>query len=445
MTEAASSEFQKPKEKMSDGELGNVVSAICNNEAKAMTLLAIWKGVGVLDRKGLRSQVLNLQGENPGWRIDGSDLFSYCSQSLSQIGLVAKEFLNPDLSTWGYALTDYGREIGVPLAGLMLDFSERHNIFLNKLFGATSSRSPLSTQVGEEEAEFKKRSPITTLKIIYEIVTSPSLPVRDKDILDAVGERHNSVGRALNRLKELGLIQYEGIKANKRYSSYKFSGNFPEGELPAYKMQKTLTHLIFNVLQASPNQYLTSEDIYNALPEDIKDNWDKESLFSDISSISFYLTKNNYAEVEKFHQGLQSEVSISEGQRVILTELLKITDGVQNKDKKILEKGRRFAEEIAADPQRAAKLMERAKEASPYFNKRSRDETEKDILSSLYLHPEGLTNREILALLKSDRVIGIMYVGQVTHSLGQKGLVRVSKQGNVKRYFPADKLEEKAV
>ena len=94
-------ESPKPKEKLSDERLGDLLSAVGNHEAKAITLILMRNG-NVFDRSNLYGEVLSSQGESKKWRVGWGDPFKYWRHSLAPIGLVAKKTLSKDLSTYGY-------------------------------------------------------------------------------------------------------------------------------------------------------------------------------------------------------------------------------------------------------------------------------------------------------------------------------------------------------
>ncbi len=444
MTEAAQGNFdsalkfpeiQKTKEKLSDERLGNLVSAVGNHEAKAITLILMRDG-NTYNSGNLYNALINSQGEKRGWITNKNLPFTYCSFSLSPIGLVAKEIINPDLSTYGFAITKEGQEMGIPLAGLLLDFSERHNTSLNKLFGSTVSRSPV--QNTQEGIEFKKRSPTNAVKVLYEIVTSPHLPIRETDIARETGITEKYIQVYLERLAESGLIQYKQKKANESYSLYKLSPNTPKEEQPPpFKSQKTLTNLIFNIFKENPDRRLTSANIYNLLPPEIKEKWKKQEWTThSISSILAYLARNKYLDIENFHYGKVSEIDITDDQRTILTELIEIIDKFQNQDREILEKGKKLATQIISNPQRVSNLLRRAKEASGNANRSPVEETVKDIFSILYSHPEGLTNRQIRDTLEQHgKNLVLPRIAHLTHSLEKQDLIKVIKEGSVKKLF----------
>ena len=434
-------EAPKAREKLSDEQMGNLLSAIGNHEAKAITLI-LMRSEAIYDMRSLHREVLNSQGNNKGWIMNKAVPFGYCSQSLAPIGLVAMEIINPDLSTYGYAITKDGKELGIPLAGLLLDFSEKYNVSLHLLFGATISRSKLKTiQTKEGEyIEFKTRAPSTTLKILYELLTSPNLPIRDVDITKGIGSINMSaVNNHLARLSKLSLIQRDTVEIRKPFSRYKLATVIPQGELPIHRNDSTLTKSVFDVLKNCPGQYLTAEDIYNFFPKERKEKWkNKNDLRRHISAVLFFLAKHKYADIERFHQSKQSEINITDEQRIVLTELLEIIDRFQAQDEEILEKGRSLAGEIISNPQKVSNLLKRAKEASGNANQSSLDETQEHILSIIRSKPNGVTNKEIGKLLEKeyDKRLGKGWIMHLTFLLRKQGRIDVKKEGIVNTFFP---------
>lgn len=436
------SEQPKTREKLSDEQMGNLLAAVGNHEAKAITLILMRNG-NIYDRTGLHREVINAQGKNKGWKMDRSGPFQYCSHSLAPIGLVAKETLNSDLSTYGYQITEDGKELGIPLAGLLLDFSERHNISLSELLGSTLSSSSKEKimQTEKEETDFKKRSPSTTLKIFYELLTSSSLPIREADLGKRIGEKNSfNLTSHLIRLSKLGLIEYKAIEVNKPFSSYKLSPNIPEGKLPIDSKRPTLTLLILNILKEHPNKFFTIREVYNFLPQEQKGSSKKKNLLGRISNVLSFLRKHDYANIEKFHLGKQSEINVKEEARIVLTEFLEIMYGFQNQDREILEKGRKLARAIIIDPKRVSNLLRRAKEVSSYANRSSIEETQKHILSIIFSNP-GITNREIQKLLerKLGKKLKIGSVNILSSSFIKQGAIKVVRKGNLGRFYSNNK------
>lgn len=185
-----------PVKELSLEELGNLLSAVGNNEAKAVTLLVMRSGV-IYTRPDLFRTVVETQGSLPGWVFNMSLPFDYCEYSLAPIGFVTKEVLDPNLGTYGYIKTDRGEKLGMPLVGLLLKFSQKypgHALvdFFASTVSSTSKSQEIATVTGET-TEFRKRSPVFNLKIFRGLISAPDLPIREADLMQRIGESHHSI------------------------------------------------------------------------------------------------------------------------------------------------------------------------------------------------------------------------------------------------------------
>lgn len=473
---------QVGREKLTDEQMGNLISAVGNHPAKAITLLVMRDG-NIYPRSDLHRAILFHQGTDMGWKMDRQISFDYCSESLVPIGVVAKETLNSDLSTYGYQITDYGKEVGIPFIGLMLDWAERHNICLQSLWGKTSSSSPsmetiLNDEGGKSEfnppsrkspiirlrdaeqfplrqdfssdeakklnprpldrGSFKKRAPGTTLKILYELVTASDLSLRDVDFADRVKESARMVSSHLKRLAESGLINYQAREANKPFSAYKLAISLPTGELPVYIRYKQLTEAVFAVCQQHPDMYLTREDVYKMLPLEIRERRQSKTLLSYISGILGCLKRNKYVESKHFDHKAQSDIFLTPDQRIILTELLEIIDRFQNQNPEIIARGRRLAKDIITDSSRVSAILRKAKEKSPNANSAPWQETMDHLAYLISSHP-GATNQELQKLLEqAGKKLSRTSVQTLTVILQEGNRVRATKEGSAKKFYPKD-------
>lgn len=438
-----SSESTKPveqtRERLTDEQMGNLISAVGNHEAKAITLLAMRDG-NIYSKSGLHRALLFYQGEKIGWGMSRPIPFSYCLHSLAPIGLVTKETLNPDLSTYGFQITDYGRKAGIPFCGLMLDWAERHDVSLNLLWGQTSSSSHTTQTTDKltgEKLEFRKRAPITTLKILYELLTTPDLPIRRADLGKRLDDRESTILGHLKRLSSAGLIEYQSIEANKPFSAYRLTLSPPAGELQIYPNSKRVPQAILSILQAHPNSYLTYGDINKLLPTQIKAHWTTDN-YAYISAILSNLKKGNYVESKQFSMDLRSEINLNGDQKIILTELLEILCRFQDQEPEIITKGWKLAAEIINHPASVSDILRKVKETSPQVNQTLIPETLYLISYTITSSP-GITNKEIQKLLeKEGKKLGTPQIQHLTAILETNKSVRVNKEGKVKRFFPKD-------
>lgn len=430
------------KERLSDEEMGNLISALGNHEAKAITLCAMTPGI-IYSRSDLYRAIIQAQGQNIGWRIARPGPFKYCEYSLSPIGLVTHEAINPDLSTYGYVKTDYGEKIGVPLAGLLLDFSLRHPDFsLQDFFASTLSASP-SQEI--EEMEYKKRAPGTRLKIFLEILTS-SPPIRTKDIANEVqmGYTSMAIGAHLFTLAENGIISYEAVKAGEPRIYYRLSETPPPSEPEPHNGMVSLTSFVYQLLKKDGNREWFAEAIAEQYRQYLKTNnksFPKEGGFRKrISAVLSHLAKNGYARRRKFSWRKSSEVTLTEEQRRVLLDLVTLLDRFQNQDPAVLELGKRLASGIIANSEKVSLLLAKAKEHSKYTNELPVQETADDILGIISSRP-GSTNRQIQEMLKQkeERKLSKPRVTVITNLLIAEGKIIPTTIRGVRHFTLMDK------
>lgn len=148
-------ELEPKREHLSDEELGNLLAAFGNSEAKAITL-GLMKPEVIYSLSDLYKEVLHSQGDKPGWKTSWGIPFQYCKDSLEPIGLVAREVTTDGgLQRVGYVKTEKGEQLGEELAGYLLSFSLRHQDYslIDILGSTTSARARLQDVNG---AEYKK-------------------------------------------------------------------------------------------------------------------------------------------------------------------------------------------------------------------------------------------------------------------------------------------------
>ncbi len=423
-------ERQSATEKISDEELGNLLAALGNNEAKTLTFLTLSDG-NIATASGLASKISRFQGSLPAWNPHKSTLFTYCESSLTPIGLVAKEFIDDKANAWGYQITDYGRRLGIPLAGLLLDFSREHKEALYHFFGRTQSVTQESElDVGSKTIQVKKRSPRERLRIFWDLLTS-KLPVREVDLGSHLKES-SAIGHHLDDLDRFGIIQYDSIEPNKPIAYFQVLSERPEITPSAVGTHKVLTNVIYDVLKTSPEQWFTREQVRDAIIKEFPDKvtLDQNDFLANISRILTHLVREGYLKRQKFGNFTQSEVSLSEPQRTVLCQLITMLDRFQQGDLELLAFGRQKAAEITNNPGIVSKLMLKAKEASPEANKTPVAITQGSILAIIRNNP-GINTRTVQKKLEEfDQKLTLLRVSKIIASLRKANLVeRIGEKG----------------
>lgn len=406
----------------------NLLSGFGNHEAKALTLLSLDRNV-VLGWGALAKQVIDSQGTVKGWRINRKGPFSYCQQSLEPIGLVAKEEID-STGEWGYRLTDLGEEIGVPLAGLLLDFSNRYGLPLYNLLGSTSS-------------PHERRGPQTRYEI-FRVILSSRLPIRATDVfhdLQPQGERKSIHLRTLAANGLIGFVSAED--KNRPVTSFTLNLEGQEIAPPPFidshgGAYTRLTAEVAEIFRNSPYMSLTHEAIVESLAKSGRHITSIKDAKNMTSRVANHLAKVGFLEKSRFGRDVQSMITLSDEQRIILEDFISIIEGVQNQDEEVLARGRRLAREIQQTPQLFSDLMKRADESSPHTRKPKKHKLKSDIVEFVRTHPD-CTNNEVRKYLNS---IGIPLshhnVTSLTASLTKSGDIKTELEGRTFRFTTLD-------
>lgn len=426
-------EVRATERKMSDEEVSNLLAAFGNHEAKALTLL-LMRPHTIYSRSDIHRQVMEVQGENPAWRMNWAGPFAYCTNSLAPIGLVTREVIDRSIGTFGYEKTEYGERVGDPLAALLLDYSLKHDFSLYQIFGPTMTSGPKSSdiEIKGEKTEFKNRSPLRRLKILRALLSMP-LPTREADILGVANANQGIISNHLQELSRAGIITLETVIERQSFSLYRLSPNKPEGRPEKYQTYPTLTQKVYDVIVSDPNKSWTIEEIFEKLR---KLGTTKKYVDVVISRIAQHLIEKGYLERGIFKGNLKTQINLEDRVRLQLIDLTELIDAFQNQDPEVLERGMTLIQKFRAGHMEIEirRLMQKAKDNSPAINKRPPEETGLFILSIIQ-DGSPKTIREIQDLLERqyDRKLNTGSIWGLLHKLKDKGLV-VPEKGKVVRW-----------
>ena len=393
MTERSQEVLGQP-ERLSDEVVGNLLSGVGNHEAKAILLVAMQTGQ-VYSRPDSFTLITAAQGPNPGWVMDSKGPFGYFQNSLDPVSLVAMEIIDSSLKTYGYLRTEHGETLGVPLCGLLLDFSIRHsNYSLQDLLGGTNSanaRTSTITMAGEE-AEYKLRSPINRFKIFKQLIKAPRLPLRVEDLQDA---GLSQVTDHLRTLSKAGIINYESTRHGQSLIFLSLASDRSSDDPSPYHDRTQMTQAVYRLLLSKGDKVWTIQELVDELVKTYH-----KGNYNGVSAICTHLRKNGYLKAQKFTREQASEIGLDDEQRQLLTDFVNIVDIFQNQNLEVLERGRRLASQILANPVHVSILMRKAKEHSTQTNKRPLTLTLSNIYNIIEIKP-SITTIDILEMLST--------------------------------------------
>lgn len=383
-------ETQPHQERMSNEELGNFLAAVGNGEHKALLLIAMSLPPNALfTGYDMKQAIAHVQGlpanakPKTGWIESPTALVNHCATSFSQIGLVSQELKDPTNNVLGYKVTDKGLHEGVALAGLLLDYSERHDIPLREIFSDTSSHG--KEREAEGEFQFKNRAPLNRVKILRTLLELPQ-PIRVADVTyQMIGINRKDIGEHCNDLCENGLIDVEHIAREGPTVEYRASSF--GGEIVPHPKFKKLTGEVIALLRQNPNAMWTASSVVDQLVKENPEKASQTALLESVRKVLGTLRREGAVESPNFSREEQSRILLSDGQRSLITELLQILSEFQNRSPELLEQGRRLALDFVNSPQKALSAMQRAKEASSHAEPVSVAEVEKAIIAIIDTSP----------------------------------------------------------
>lgn len=419
---------EKAAIKLSDEETGRYLGAVGNHEAKALTIVLMHPR-RVYRPRELQQTLLELQGDKISWEIHNKTVYLYFINSFLPAEFVSISYERNQNRFFAFELTEYGRKLGVPLAGHLLDFSLRHKDHaLQDFLGATNSSG-------------EKHAPTTRLQILRELAGARGRKLREADIAKALGEEYGYIGTHLRSLNNHSVLTYEVPSPGEPISLYRFLPDTPKDDPKPYPREtwrmKEVTEIILDICRDRPHEFLTIQDVGRVFFERYPDSRKMNPLpfYYLVSAVLSYLSEQGYLTREKFHLDKHSEISTSEKQQEAIEDFVDLIDHFQSQESGFLKDGIEKGRELVRDPEKVSFLMRKAHEASPSANKRSQEESKEEILALLGDNRD-MTNREIYETLREKGGhLGINRVQYYTRTLLEEGRIqKEEKNGGVYRF-----------
>lgn len=344
---------------LSDEVLGNLLAAAGNHEVKAILFSLMRPGQsysGVELQDALRAA----QTAPPAW-VPGSTIAAgYCRETFEPLGVVAPAALGGDLVTTGYAVTPLGEELGKPLAGALLQFSETHACSLIDLFGTTAAAGGTLRESATPGVQpYRQRAPIARLRIFRTLVATDQ-PLREADLVQPVQTDHVGVGRHLKRLAKHGIVEFESA-APASFVRYRRHPHPPAVPPLQYRHETTLTRDVLDaVRRLEAAEPFTRDEVLGALGGATEG---RKSRTGTVTCILRKLVTDGYLISEGFQAERRSRVRLADERREMISELVELMERFQRLDRATLRSGRRHGQQILADPTRVTRLVQVARDA----------------------------------------------------------------------------------
>lgn len=411
-----------------ENEIGNLLASVGNHEAKGVFLVAMDPHT-IYDRPSAHRLFIDVQRPYVSWRMNVSGSFQYLQHSLEPIGLVAKEVLNPDLSSYGYIKTEYGQNVGDPFVGALISFLERHeDVSLRQLFGSTASSffKRDNSSVSEDVLRDKVRSPLNRFRIFWELLTQ-KLPIKTHELALSLGVIPSLINKHLSMLGRDDVIAYDAVESEAPVSFFRLSPERPANTPRAHRTSIKLTEEVYDFMLRHPGELIDIQQITSSVVKG--DN----KKMATISGVLGGLVKQGYLEKGKFGYDVKSEIDLTDNQRLILTDLLTTIGQFQQMNPDGMRRNSEYARNFITDPQRVASLLLRAKNRSPYALERGA--ITGTVLGVLAKYPD-ITIVQLLEYLKDEHNMVLSKDGtrNILISLARNGNVESTKEKRMHRW-----------
>jgi len=417
-------------------DAARLVATVANNEAKALTFaaMALKDGRGQLSSWEIYQLFVGMQGEqDPAWADIGHGVpGQYTRDTFVPVGAVAKNTIETNRGfSDRYEVTKYGDRMGLAVVGMMLDLSLEHpETSLYELFGATSSKS-------KEE----RRSPQTRLEILDVLIDlSSDETLSIAQLSRKIGYPAANLVEPVRELERVGLVDAQKFVPGESDKEVLVSHPDKFKHLPFRPDQGPLPSIVHQqltrLLSETPDASVNIEDLIRAVEKALPPA-EKRDIRERVHSAVEYWQRSGAVESRSiFSHEQRSFLRINPDKRELANDLLIPIRGIMEGDQRYLDWGRQRAKEILGDASTVNKLLERARETSPYKARESQEEFQARVMA--ILSSGETTADQIFEKIEAEgKPTSIASVRRILRSLAQDGRVAYREVGGKKHYRPS--------
>ncbi|MGQ0845279.1 MAG: hypothetical protein ACT4QF_14220 [Sporichthyaceae bacterium] len=406
--------------------LGDVLAAIGNHEAKALTFLAMREDVayGVT---AIYRRFLEIQGPRPAWIGVVTMAQKYVVYSFAPIGLVARQrneggFLrhvrhDPDGSARA-------------LAGFLLAYTEKHPAALTHVFGSTATNA---------FATSADRPPIRRLRLLR-VLAALGPDLHTSELAEFAEVNEVTTGQALAAFDRAGLLTYRSGATYDMRTVFRVGEPVVFARIGNTAMRDAVAGYLNARLHAAggPVQIDRQEIEDHLLAAD--ERWrGRAALRDQVQKVMKALVERGQVEAVNAHYGAtHSQLAMTGEQQAFLIGLVEGIDAIAAGDPQAIAAGRATAEALLDDPDRVCALVRRAFAASKLAsNPLSEGRKRREVQAAVERRP-GATSAELLADLGANYSKALL--AGALGLLVRDGLVHgvVQPDGPYKRWYPTD-------
>lgn len=411
-------------ETLQDEEFFRLLNAAGNHEAKLLTLGVIATHDQWFSQKMIRTEMDSRQGPEPAWPQSISNAFNYCVNSLEPIGAVVKGVTAGRIGQVdAYRATGFGRDYGLPIAGLFLQWSlDNADISLQQIFGTTSTTGAV-------------RAPQLRYKVYESILTSPHAHTSVTDIyrdIEDAGLHERTLYQAIETLDGQGIVD---ARSKIRTHNPKIRINDPNyrGLKHEFSELTPATQALYRSLQAFYAQGLTEIQLQDLCDHSIATNPTADPAeIRYVANHTALNTDRHFPGVENIDEELidfkkLTDIKLSEKFKKPISDLIAQVGSI-DEDRQLYA---RTAEDIVRDPSKFRSLMAKARRFSNSAHSHEdgwREALQNEVVRVVSAIGE-VTVSEVCGLMENnDKPLVARTVRNTLDALVEQGVLKVEKK-----------------
>ena len=385
-------------DRLSDLSFGRLLSGVSTSEVKA-NLIRLIPAYAISDHD-LQVAFTRSQARPLGWKTKKNHLVNHIRGSLVPHDIALE---HEDLGDPSFAITAFGSEKAVPLAGLLLDFASSDRLSLRNYFGFSSPDS--------------NGGPFIRYGILKEIINGK--PFRNEQEL--AESLHVSVYAIDYHLPDLGsqnVIIYRGRLSEELYSDFSWIGDIPTEQVSTYGHDVVLTSRVADLLRDESDHQWNIPEVQEALA--LKGL--PRSNRTRINNILRFLVAQNLVRQGELSKESQFAISLTPEQGQAIEKLVKLMEDFREQDGNVIDRGYVMSQGISSQV-----IADVLRKAHGFSNaaKRITDKTPVNPFLEIVSKYPGITTAQLCEVLKRD------YDRHVTRVTAQVALKKLREKGKL--------------
>ncbi len=386
--------------------------ATAGSEQKALTEGTMGLRDGSVSARDLYNDFIFIQGEDAAWSEIGHRVpYAWAEAGFQSLGLVVYQKMEGKRGKLvdGFELSARGRRLGVPVAGLMLDISERYpDIALVDLFGSArqgdkSGGFTAEARMGVLYALLESEAPLSTTELAN-VVFKAQCP----GLIETARLRN-----AIDELEKGGIVTAERFERGETEVTYtqgtqtepiKFKNRrLGQTSLPLITF-KVAKDLVTKNGQATRSEIL--DQVLSVLPAEETEARGKDVIAELVRKALERISRNGgLNNVTDFSNDKRSKIVLNPKYIDLVRDLKYINDilvsGSEEQLTQLLELGQLYMDTLLADQDRVNNLLQKGKDSSSNHHQLP-PQTVIRMISSAIAFGESKDSKELVRIFESQ-------------------------------------------